>query len=122
MPDGDWETTQMLHQLYHPLMRRVLEAVHPALRPLLDRRRGYGWRSRLTPKLEAAFKQFVKDLAGSNPDLAQEAEAALDLVLILSELEAYWFPRWLEGLLNCMLEAGAITWNGKVKRLEVEGK
>jgi hypothetical protein len=122
MPDGDWETTQMLHQLYHPLLRRVLEAVHPALQPWLDKRRGYGWRSRLTSRLEAAFRQFVRDLEGTNPDLAREAEAALDLVLILSELEVDLFPRWLEGLLNCMLQAQAISWNDKVKKLEVEGK
>jgi hypothetical protein len=122
LADRDHELQEMLHRFFHPLVSRGVGAVHSVVSPLLQARQAHGWRSPLSSRMDRAFSRFARSLGAQDPALATEAREALDLVLALSELERELFPRWLEELLNDLILEGALAWNDKAKRLEVNTK
>lgn len=138
---GEHEVQVKLHEFFHPLIQRALDFVFTPLTPLILAKQATGWSSEFTRKLDLANRRFIKRLSGEGvpelqtlegtklnefcqehsiiPGLAKEAQQALNLVQLLSDLERWHFPRWFTWLVEEYEREGLVFYDEHEKKIKV---
>ena len=113
------EAQRRLHEIFQPLVVPGVRLVHGVLKPLILEKQRHGWRSEFTRRLERAFDRFVDRMEGDFAGLKTQAREALQLVLVLSDLERQWFPRHCEILIEELVAEGIIYFDEQEKKIKV---
>jgi DNA-binding Lrp family transcriptional regulator len=114
----------------HPLLKQAINLVHAAVGGQVERLREEGFESEYTAKLDRALNRFtdrfialpvdvvkahpgrsVKELEQETsiiPEMREDFEKLRDIVIAISEMEKYHFPRWLRWLAEDLKAEGCI--------------